>query len=40
MFFLDYNHDEYADNPGFVLAGAAQLVLSGAVLITFATLIG
>ena len=34
MFFLDEEHDEYKDNPGFVLEGAIQLVVSGAVLLT------
>ena len=38
MFYLDLNHDEYADNAGFILAGAAQLAVSGAVLLASAFL--
>jgi len=38
MFFLDYDHDGFKDNPDHVLAGAEQIVLSGAVLLTAAIL--
>ena len=38
MFYLDLNHDEYADNAGFILAGAAELAVSGAVLLASAFL--
>ena len=38
MFYLDYEHSEYADNAGFELLGAAELAASGAVLLISAVL--
>lgn len=38
LFFLDYEHDEYADNAGFVLAGAVNLAVGSAVLLASAFL--
>ncbi len=34
MFLLDHANSKFTENPGFVLAGAAQLAASGVVLLT------
>jgi hypothetical protein len=28
LFFIDYEHDEFKDNNGFILAGAATLTMA------------
>jgi len=38
MFVIDWENSEYKDNLAHVLAGAEQVVLSGAVLLTAAIL--
>ena len=38
MFFLDSENSKFADNEAFVLEGAAQLAVSGAVLLASAFL--
>lgn len=38
MFMIDKENEEYEDNPGFVLEGATQLAVSGAVLLASAFL--
>jgi len=38
LFLIDFHNDEYKDNAAHVLAGAEQIVLSGAVLLTAAIL--